>query len=35
LADHVNQIFAWPSDDMTALNQRVAESDLTVFASPT
>lgn len=35
LADHVDRVFTWPSDEMAALNQRVAESDLAVFASPT
>jgi FMN reductase len=35
LADHTAEIFAWPSDEMAALNARVAESDLAVFASPT
>nr|WP_012311529.1 NAD(P)H-dependent oxidoreductase [Arthrobacter sp. AK-1]ABR66997.1 NADPH-dependent FMN reductase [Arthrobacter sp. AK-1] len=35
LADHVAEIFAWPSDDMAALTKRVAESDFAVFASPT
>jgi Predicted flavoprotein len=35
LADHTAEIFAWPSDRMAALNARVAESDLAVFASPT
>lgn len=35
LADHTDQIFAWPSDEMVVLNARVAESDLAVFASPT
>lgn len=35
LADHTAEIFAWPSDEMAALNARVAESDLVVFASPT
>jgi FMN reductase len=35
LADHAAEIFAWPSDEMAALNARVAESDLVVFASPT
>jgi FMN reductase len=35
LADHTDEIFAWPSDGMAALNARVAESDLAVFASPT
>lgn len=35
LADHAGQLFDWPSDDMAALNQDVAESDLIVVASPT
>lgn len=35
LADHTAEIFAWPSDEMAALNASVAESDLVVFASPT
>jgi FMN reductase len=35
LAEHTDEIFAWPSDKMSALNARVAESDLAVFASPT
>ncbi|KAA9108532.1 NAD(P)H-dependent oxidoreductase [Microbacterium rhizomatis] len=35
LADHTSEIFAWPSERMAALNARVAESDLAVFASPT
>jgi FMN reductase len=35
LADHTAEIFAWPSEEMAALNARVAESDLAVFASPT
>ncbi|WOQ69379.1 NAD(P)H-dependent oxidoreductase [Microbacterium limosum] len=35
LADHTDEIFAWPSEKMSALNARVAESDLAVFASPT
>lgn len=35
LADHTAEIFAWPSEGMAALNARVAESDLAVFASPT
>jgi len=35
LADHAEEIFAWPSETMSALNARVAESDLAVFASPT
>ncbi|GAB3600152.1 hypothetical protein GCM10027408_25050 [Microbacterium tumbae] len=35
LAEHTARIFAWPSEEMAALNARVAESDLAVFASPT
>jgi FMN reductase len=35
LAEHTAEIFAWPSEEMAALNARVAESDLAVFASPT
>ena len=35
LADHEREIFAWPSETMSALNAGVAESDLVVFASPT
>jgi FMN reductase len=35
LAEHTERIFSWPSDEMAALNARVAESDLAVFASPT
>jgi FMN reductase len=35
LADHTAEIFAWPSEEMAALNARVASSDLAVFASPT
>ena len=35
LAEHTAEIFAWPSDEMAALNAKVAESDLAVFASPT
>lgn len=35
LADHTQEIFAWPSDTMSALNERVAGSDLAIFASPT
>ena len=35
LADHQDEIFAWPSERMSALNAAVAESDLAVFASPT
>jgi len=35
LADHTAEIFAWPSEELAALNARVASSDLAVFASPT
>ncbi|GAA1706475.1 NAD(P)H-dependent oxidoreductase [Microbacterium sediminicola] len=35
LADHTDEIFAWPSEKVAALNAQVAESDLVVFASPT
>lgn len=35
LADHLDEIFAWPSDKMAALNEQVANSDLAIFASPT
>ena len=35
LADHTDEIFAWPSEKMAALNASVAASDLVVFASPT
>lgn len=35
LADYRDEILKWPSEKMDALNSRVAESDLAVFASPT
>jgi FMN reductase len=35
LADHTGEIFAWPSEGMSAMNAAVADSDLVVFASPT
>ncbi len=35
LAEHVDEIFAWPSEKMAALNASVAASDVAVFASPT
>ncbi len=35
LAEHTAEIFAWPSEEMAALNSRVAESDLILVASPT
>lgn len=35
LAEHVDEIFVWPSERMAALNAAVAESDVVVLASPT
>lgn len=35
LAEHADEIFAWPSERMAALNASVAASDVAVFASPT
>lgn len=35
LVDHVSEIFAWPSDELKALNDEVAACDLAIFASPT
>ncbi|MGA5507064.1 NADPH-dependent FMN reductase [Streptomyces umbrinus] len=35
LADHTAEIFDWPSEPMTALNDAIASSDLLVVASPT
>ncbi|MGC7100676.1 NADPH-dependent FMN reductase [Amycolatopsis lurida] len=35
LVEHIDKIFTWPSDEMDALNARVAASDVAVFASPT
>ncbi|MDX3696552.1 NAD(P)H-dependent oxidoreductase [Streptomyces europaeiscabiei] len=35
LAEYSAQIFEWPSEVMSALNERVAGSDLVVIASPT
>lgn len=35
LAEHTDEIFAWPSETMAALNATVAASDVAVFASPT
>lgn len=35
LAEHVEEIFAWPSEKMASLNASVAASDVAVFASPT
>ena len=33
LAEHTDEIFAWPSDEMAALNARVASSDLALAAA--
>jgi FMN reductase len=35
LVDYADEIFAWPSERLAALNTAVAESDLVIFASPT
>jgi FMN reductase len=35
LADHIDDVLVWPSEKMDALNERVASSDLAIFASPT
>jgi FMN reductase len=35
LAEHVDEIFAWPSEKMASLNASVAASHVAVFASPT
>jgi FMN reductase len=35
LADYRDEILAWPSEKMDALNARVAASDIVIFASPT
>jgi FMN reductase len=35
LADYRDEILAWPSERMEALNARVAASDIVIFASPT
>ena len=35
LAEYADRIFTWPSDELSVLTTRVAESDLVVFASPT
>jgi FMN reductase len=35
LADHAHQVFEWPSDEMGALNEQVAQGDLLIVASPT
>jgi FMN reductase len=35
LADYRDEILTWPSEKMDALNARVADSDVAIFASPT
>ena len=35
LADYAGRLFDWPSEELAALNQEVAESDLLIVASPT
>ncbi|MCU1513678.1 MAG: NADPH-dependent oxidoreductase [Microbacteriaceae bacterium] len=35
LAEHTAELFAWPSDIMSALSAKVTSSDLVVVASPT
>ncbi len=35
LADYRDEVLAWPSEKMDALNARVAQSDVVIFASPT
>lgn len=35
LADHIEEVFTWPSEKMDALTAGVAASDVVVFASPT
>lgn len=35
LADHMHEIFDWPSERMQSLNSKVAASDFAVYASPT
>lgn len=35
LAAHAGEVFAWPSPTLDAIGERVAASDLAVFASPT
>lgn len=35
LAQHADELFRWPSQEMADLNERVADCDLVVFASPT
>lgn len=35
LAEHTDEIFAWPSESMASLNANVAGSDVAIFASPT
>ncbi len=35
LCDHADHLFVWPHEDLAALNDAVAASDVVVFASPT
>lgn len=35
LANHAGRLFEWPCEELAALNQEVAESDLVIMASPT
>jgi FMN reductase len=35
LAEYADQVLMWPSDTMAELNERVANANLVVFASPT
>jgi FMN reductase len=35
LAERAAEMFAWPSEELAAVNARVADSDVAVFASPT
>lgn len=35
LADHADHLFAWPHEELAALNEAVAASDVVVVASPT
>ncbi|MGO4560013.1 NAD(P)H-dependent oxidoreductase [Mesorhizobium sp. 2RAF21] len=35
LADHIEELFRWPSETMAELNAEVARSNFAIFASPT
>lgn len=35
LSDHATELFTWPSEAVAAVSERVAQSDLVVFATPT